>query len=267
MTIMRPPVTGDIQLDSWTDAVTKSIMLNVNTQLTTGQLSTTTTSSGNTVNAITLVLYKASNNSTLLVSEDIDVETRYTYATGVLETTGGDTVFNGWTRELPVDEALRYVYGIQVNIADTNSVEVIPSNAWSQPIRVFDRGLDELEVDIIPINGNVFKNDIGQTEIRAYIKNDGSEIPVGNYSLFKYKWTSAGNVVCVNPTTRFVSHLNGDVVVVDELGVCPIGYGVPADDTEPTSSFSAGQLKSIHVEAQAVPNSGTLPLLLEINDD
>lgn len=216
-------------------------------------------------NTATLLIYKSSDTETLTPEEDINVSTTYTFETGDLITTVGSTSnFNGWSDDLPTTG--RYVFMVQTTVIGTEDDEEVPVDSWSDPVLIYDRGLPNLMVDIIAPNGNIFRNDIGETEVKAFITSDGTEISSEDYKKFDYEWTSGGVPVCVHATTRYVSHIDGNIIVVGSDGTCPIGYGVPATNSGETNNFPNGELKSIFIEAQAVPNSGTLPLQLTIND-
>lgn len=218
-----------------------------------------------TTNTATLLIYKSSSVETLAPEEDINVSTTYTFETGDLITTVGSTSnFNGWSDDLPTTG--RYVFMVQTTVIGTEDDEEVPVDSWSDPVLIYDRGLPNLMVDIIAPNGNIFRNDIGETEVKAFITSDGAEISPADYNKFNYEWTSGGVPVCVHATTRYVSHINGNIVTVEPDGTCPIGFGIPATNSGDVDNFPNGELKTLNIEAQAVPNSGTLPLQLTIND-
>lgn len=215
--------------------------------------------------SVNILLYKGYDQSDLPSDQDINVSTTYNFETGSLFVTNTiSTDFNGWSFDLPTTG--RYVFLIRVVVTSNDITKIIEVSDWSDPVLAYDRGLPNLEVDILATNGVIFRNDTGQTEIKAFITSDGTEISSNDYKEFDYEWTNDGVPVCVHETTRYVSHIDGNIVTVGSDGTCPIGYGVPATNSGATDNFSNGELKSIFIEAQAVPNSGTLPLQLTIND-
>ena len=177
-------------------------------------------------------LYKAFNDPTLPESEDISLPTIYDFSGNDI-TMPEDPTLQGWKLSIPTEG--RYVFLIQTSVpkADGVSQKTILPEEWTAPALIYDRGYEDLNVAITAVNGTVFLNDSGETELQARIS--------------------------IN-----VSHIDGTIVTVGDDGTCPIGFGIPAEST--AQEFSNGELKSIFIEAKAVPNSGTLPIQLTIND-
>lgn len=213
-----------------------------------------------------VLLYKGYSEKNLPIEEDISVNSTYSFEDGTLVVTDTNSPdIDGWSINLPVTQ--RYVFLKKTVLNANESTKIITPSDWSDTVLAYDRGGEaDLDVDIVAPNGNIFRNDTGETEVKAVITADGVEISPEEYAQFDYEWTSGGVPVCVHETTRYVSHIDGNIVVVGSDGTCPIGYGVPATNTGETNDFPNGELKSIFIEAQAVPNSGTLPLQLTIND-
>lgn len=139
MSVLRPPVTGDVGLDSWMNDVSKAIAL-PSTSGGTGT-GTGTGAAGigfNPVNAVTLVLYKRYNGATLPSSEYITVDTKYTYATTTLINLSDEStvLYDGWTRGIPDLSQGDYLFAIQVNIADSGATDIIPATDWSDPVLI-----------------------------------------------------------------------------------------------------------------------------------
>jgi len=143
MAIIRPPVTGDMQLDSWMDLVTKQLTISslsadsiLNSELLTSGI--------NPVNTATLVLYKRYSEPVLPPEEYLEATTVYTYATTTLvnKETGSPLNFDGWTRALPDVNVGRHLFAIQVNIADLAPTETIAGTDWSNPILISSESLD-----------------------------------------------------------------------------------------------------------------------------
>jgi hypothetical protein len=146
MAIIRPPVTGDMSLDSWMDEVTKRVTLASQTAdaVATAQA---LTSGVNPVNAVTLVLYKRYTSNTLPASEEILVETVYEYSTTVLTNseTESTTDFSGWSRSIPDISNGDYLFACQVNIADTAPIEIIAATDWSSPVLIASANTEGLD--------------------------------------------------------------------------------------------------------------------------
>jgi len=134
MTVLRPPVTGDIQLDSFLYELSNSVPMGTSSESTTGL-----PGSGDTaVNAVTLVLYKRWSADTMPFAQEITVESTYKYSTTTLtnSSTGSVTDFDGWHRMTPLLADGAYLYSIQVNIADRGDVDTIAFDSWSAPILI-----------------------------------------------------------------------------------------------------------------------------------
>ena len=146
MAIIRPPITGDIQLDSWMDQVSKTVSKASQTvsAVATAQA---LTSGINPVNATTLVLYKRYSANTLPSSEYVLVGTTYTYATTTLfnDDTSSTTNFSGWSRSIPDISSGDYLFACQVNIADVAPTESIAATDWSNPVLIATANTEGLD--------------------------------------------------------------------------------------------------------------------------
>ena len=264
MAIIRPPVTGDVQLDSWMNQVNLALQTSGGAPTQVALASGTSGSSGSSsgsVNAVTLVLYKGSNNNPLQAAEKIQSVSEYTYATGEFVDAASNPGVDGWSRDLPTTTD-RYIWAVQVNIADTTPSESIPANAWSNPIVAYDRGQSNLEADVIAVQGNVFNNDVGATDLRLDLRVGGSLIPPANYTTYVYDWKADGKTICVNASTREAEFANGTIITVDVNGTCPIG--VPAENIVNPINFPNDELRQITISAKAVDN--TLPITVDVQD-
>ena len=181
MAVIRPPVTGDVQLDSWMNQVNENLNSGVGSLAASGTGGTTTPttpSTGNNINSANLILYKGTNVEPPAFPSQFDLEAQviYTYATASLADANGNTMadatnlFNGWTRTFPMDSDLTYVYAIQVVIADTADTEVIEASSWSNPLLVFERdaGRDAaiLSLSIRQLPGS---DSLSQAQVDTYI--------------------------------------------------------------------------------------------------
>mgnify|MGYP001115225244 CR=1 FL=1 len=268
MAIIRPPVTGDIQLDSWMDEVTRQIASSSQTRsavLTNDIL----TSGVNPVNAVTLVLYKRYSSDELPSSELIDVDTVYDYSIGSLTNFSNNSTsdYNGWSRTIPDISEGNYLYACQVNIADTAPKETIAATDWSDPILVFTSNLD-YDVDIISSGGNYFRNDRGETTLRVDVSLNNTPLQEGNYSFLKYRWTAdSGKVVCVDSNRNVIpnSSATGPLLALGEEGSLYCTFGTPADNSEP-QDIHGTNLRSITIDAQSVANNGSQQIVVDVSN-
>ena len=137
MTVLRPPITGDVQLDSWMNEVSNSVTSGVQTSVSAAALGLPG-AGGNAVNAVTLLLYKRYSADSMPFSEEITVDTVYTYSTTTLinSSTQSTVNFDGWYRSIPDLTQGDYLYAIQINIADRGNTEVISFDSWSSPVLI-----------------------------------------------------------------------------------------------------------------------------------
>ena len=162
MTILRPPITGDVQLDSWMNEVSNSV--GTGAALAGTASSTNLPGAGGTaVNAVTLVLYKRWSANTMPFAQEITVETVYNYSTTTLtnSATGSTANFDGWYRAIPNITDGAFLYAIQVNIADRANLEVISFDNWSPPTLILDstEAVDGFNTATV----NLYKRNTGAT--------------------------------------------------------------------------------------------------------
>ena len=139
MTILRPPITGDVQLDSWMNEVSNSV--GTGAALGGSFRDTGLPGAGDTaVNAVTLVLYKRWSADIMPFAQEITVQTVYKYSTTTLtnSVTQSTANFDGWYRAVPDLTDGAYLYAIQVNIADRGDIEIISFDNWSPPTLIAD---------------------------------------------------------------------------------------------------------------------------------
>ena len=154
MTVIRPPITGDAVLDSWTNQITQALNSGIIGAVgATGQA--TTGASG--FNTATIYLFaRTTTNSAPAKPNETTV---YTYDTGVLlgsssnnngETSSGlgtGSEANTWFRSLPASSNGDYAWITTVNIADLSPVETILSSSWTAVSALAAPGLSN-RVDI-----------------------------------------------------------------------------------------------------------------------
>ena len=104
-------------------------------------------------------------------------------------------------------------------------------------------------------NGNVFRNGAGSTELTATVSVGNEDASDAQHSLYDYRWTYQGTVVCVADSTRQVlNDTNGSPLLATEGSsglVCSIGQ--PADSTIADNLGST--LRRITVGAEDVNQS------------
>lgn len=216
MSIIRPPITGDMPLDAWMDQVTKRVALASQTADAVATVQALT-SGVNPVNAVTLVLYKRYTANTLPVTEEVLVDTIYEYSTTTLTNSDTDSTvdFSGWSRSLPDISNGDYLYACQVNIADTAPTETIAATDWSTPVLIASantEGLDgfnnatvtlykrtDTETPIVPDNplGTLTYNFATSSYVRT-INTDGWT-DINNISEGKYLWIATAGATSRGP--------------------------------------------------------------------
>ena len=154
MTVIRPPITGDAVLDSWTNQITQALNSGIIGAVgATGQA--TTGASG--FNTATIYLFaRTTTNSAPAKPNETTV---YTYDTGVLlgsssnnngETSSGlgtGSEANTWFRSVPASSNGDYSWITTVNVADLDPVETILSSSWTTVSALAAPGLSN-RVDI-----------------------------------------------------------------------------------------------------------------------
>lgn len=254
MTIMRPPLTGNPQLDSWMDRVTQEIIRGG------GSVSTSTGPQGakgdSGVSAVTLILYKRYNSDTLPVSENINTTVTYTYSTSSLDNENPD----GWSREFPALSLGKKVFAIQVNIADTADTEVIPPAAWSQPILISSVD-DVIGVRIATSNGTALRGSaLNSTTLKAVVTRNGEDQTDIDHNGYKYKWTvQTGQVICVDSSRNVLNDGEGPLLATGEEGSLLCTFGTPASNLEP-SDIHGSNLREIIIGTEDVDKAQLIQL-------
>ena len=150
MTVVRPPITGDAQQDSWMDQVTNLINSGFFTrdtfivsQGTAGTQGARGSAGQDGFNTATLYLFQRQLN-TLPDSPPPDLATDliYDYENNILFEQGnredamGNPIieWDGWTQFIPEDpnSEAQYIWVITTNIADRQETDIIPFTQWSR---------------------------------------------------------------------------------------------------------------------------------------
>lgn len=255
MTIMRPPLTGDPQLDSWMDRVTQQIVSYG------GVVSTTTPGTqgedGNPgVSAVTLVLYKRYSSGTLPPSEDINTTVTYTYSTSTLDNESPD----GWSRTFPSLELGNKVFAIQVNIADTADTEVIPAAAWSAPTLISSVD-DVIGVRVATNNGTALRGEfLNATTLKAVVTRNGEDQTDIDHNGYHYTWTvPTGEVVCVDSSRNIINDGEAPLLATGEVGSLVCSTGTPASSSEPLD-IHGSNLREVTIGSEDVNKTQLIEL-------
>ena len=185
MTVVRPPITGDPQQDSWMDQVTNLINSGFFTRDTlvisqgaTGAQGARGVAGQDGFSTATLYLFqRQANGLPDTAPPDLGTDLVYDYENNVLYEQGNRTApdgtpiveWDGWTQFIPEDpdNASQYIWVITTNIADRQEQDLIPFTAWSTrtllvaPTVSYD--LESFGFDFIRANQNMV--DVG---VRAY---------------------------------------------------------------------------------------------------
>lgn len=254
MTIIRPPVTGDPQLDSWAHSVTDTILRDSST--VSELVDSNAAGTNDSVNAVTLILYKRYESETLPLSEYIQTTLKYTYKTSSLDITNPD----GWSREYPDVNQGRVVFAIQVNIADTNEVELIPASAWSEPILI-SKVEDVIGVRIATNNGTALRGQtLDNTTLKAVVTRNGSDESDLDHNGYHYKWTiPSGEVVCVDASRNIINSGEAPLVATGTEGSLVCTLGTPASNTEPLD-IHGSTLRQVTIGSEDVDKTQLIQL-------
>ena len=275
MAVVRPPVTGDPIMDSWTNQVTKSLAgVNPSAAVSGTGTGTGTGTPGpagapgmNGFNAATVILYQSVPTNVDPAGPTGDVV--YEYASAGI--TSGSNNLNGWALEFPDDtdpDTADYVFRIHVFIADTAATETIASTSWSSPILEIAREPPEEGIDIrvTATAGTFFRSDQADTKtLTALVSVGGVEQSAGAHATYHYDWRYMGNLVYVvedpmDPSMRRVQATNG-VPIVE--GDTPPANGILAG----TSMLNANNtFQTIQVAEADVANGMTLHLTVDVSN-
>ena len=142
MAVIKPPITGDLVLDSWLNQITQALNTGVVGASAGGTSQVKSGASG--FNTATIYLYARTSSDS--APSAMNEETTYTYKTGVL--VNGDShdgVSNGlgpndaWFRDVPSGSG-GYIWVTTVHVADTGAVETIASGSWSAVTKLAEKG-------------------------------------------------------------------------------------------------------------------------------
>ena len=270
MAVVRPPITGDNILDSWTNQITHAIN-NGSLQSVGGAVQGVSSSGGNVTpgddGLHTATLYLFARSATNVAPTDIDEILTYTYTTTVMTdadaNTDGFGSASNWFRTIPSESLGGFVWVIVVNVADTAATETIAADSWSAITQLSapgDDGVSPILSTIETSDGTVFKNGAGTDKTLTAHIVIGDTIPSEtDYNAYNYKWTYGGDTVCID-TNRNVLNADGNVPLVSSDGmVC--STGAPADSTVNTNS---GVLRTIKVGAEDI--SSSIRLSVEVSN-
>ena len=148
MTVVRPPITGDAVLDSWTDQITNLINLGFFQQSTRAAGTSGAGTQGarglageDGFSAATLYLFQRVATDAD-IPPDLQTNLVYEYENAILydpdnrfEPDGSTLIqeWDGWTPFIPEDpnNEAQYIWVITTNVADRDLTDSIPFTAWS----------------------------------------------------------------------------------------------------------------------------------------
>lgn len=134
MAVIKPPITGDPTLDSWTNQITQTMNAGVTTgsSPSVGARGSAGASGFNTA-TISLFARTTTNSAPSVMNE----QTTYTYSTAQLVNgSNHDGYTNGigpgdvWFRKVNAGSG-DFIWTTTVSVADTNDVEIIAADSWS----------------------------------------------------------------------------------------------------------------------------------------
>ena len=134
MAVIKPPITGDPTLDSWTNQITQTM----NAGVTTGSspsVGARGSAGASGFNTATISLF--ARTTTNSAPSAVDEQLTYTYSTAQLVNgSNHDGYTNGigpsdvWFRKVNAGSG-DFVWTTTVSVADTNDVEIIAADSWS----------------------------------------------------------------------------------------------------------------------------------------
>jgi|TARA_R110000803_G_scaffold139430_1_gene206086 hypothetical protein len=254
MAVIRPPITGDPQLDSWTDQLTRQINQGILPGIGGSGGSGLQGPSGITGNT-PLYLYQRSESGTIAPTRPTSV----TYNFSILPLTPTSIVANnGWSYILPAaTDVLKYLWVTFRYISTTSgSFGASDQNTWDTPVLIGQPGDGGISATIESSNGTVFRNSAGNPTTLKVVLNIGGVLPSeSEYNSYSYKWTYGNQTVCVD-TNRNLLNLNGVPMVSTDGTTCSVG--VPADSSVTTST--SGSLREIIVGSEDITSSAKLKI-------
>ena len=253
MTVVRPPITGDHQQDSWMDQVTNLINSGfftrdtfVVSQGSQGAQGARGVAGQDGFSSATLYLFQRQANFLPdTPPPDLATDLVYDYANNVLYEQGnrddpdGNPIveWDGWTQFIPddPDNSHQYIWVITTNIADRQEQDLIPFTAWTVrtllAVPTVSYDLESFGFDFIRANQNMVDvgvrayRTIGETnaEITDLLNNNSAGLPSSTWVLWTKHSLEARPTDTSNPWVSGTTYARDDIVSRDtELPTVPV---------------------------------------------
>lgn len=191
MAVIKPPITGDPTLDSWTNQITQTMNAGVTTgsSPSVGARGSAGASGFNTA-TISLFARTTTNSAPSAMNE----QTTYTYSTAQLVNgSNHDGYTNGigpsdvWFRKVNAGSG-DFIWTTTVSVADTNDVEIIAADSWSAVALLSTSG-ENIKNKVFAQDGIPTALQIGDLWIDT---NDGNKVyvakSIGANSIASNEW-------------------------------------------------------------------------------
>ena len=256
MTVVRPPITGDHQQDSWMDQVTNLINSGfftrdtfVVSQGSQGAQGARGVAGQDGFSSATIYLFQRQANFLPdTPPPDLATDLVYDYANNVLFEQGnrddpdGNPIveWDGWTQFIPEDpdNSHQYIWVITTNIADRQEQDLIPFTAWTVrtllAVPTVSYDLESFGFDFIRANQNMVDvgvrayRTIGETnaEITDLLENNVAGLPSSTW----VRWTKhslEARPSTADPWDNTRTYSSGERVsrAVDLPGTTPVIQG------------------------------------------
>jgi hypothetical protein len=191
MAVIKPPITGDSTLDSWTNQITQTM----NAGVTTGSspsVGARGSAGASGFNTATISLF--ARTTTNSAPSAVDEQLTYTYSTAQLVNgSNHDGYTNGigpsdvWFRKVNAGSG-DFIWTTTVSVADTNDVEIIAADSWSAVALLSTSG-ENIKNKVFAQDGIPTALQIGDLWIDT---NDGNKVyvakSIGANSIASNEW-------------------------------------------------------------------------------
>lgn len=226
MYLIRPPITGDLQLDAWTDKITNSI----NQGLLPGQQSAESFGGvGSGVNGNTAIfLYTRTSAADVVPTPPTNVTYDLETTPKTITATGGSHTWQSSLTEFT--DTNRYLWVTFRYVADQSGV-ITDSNSWDTPVLLGLPGDDVISVDVSVVSGAaILRSDSDAVTIRADVYRGGSLLTPGSWS---YQWYKDGTALTAGNQASLTGATQGAGQGYDQQELRIEGDGI----TDGTSSL------------------------------
>ena len=220
MAVIKPPITGDSTLDSWTNQITQTINAGVSTgsSPSVGARGSSGPSGFNTA-TISLFARTTTNSAPTAMNEQV------TYFYTTTELTNGSN-HNGYTNGIgPGDVWFRkvnagsgdFIWTTTVSVADTNDVEIIAADSWSAVALISTSG-ENVKNKIFAQDGIPTALQIGDLWIDT---NDNNKVyiakAIGANEIASNEWVLAQDSVAAQARADLAMSQLGDIAADNKI--------------------------------------------------